>query len=294
MQEYTMQFEFQWKISRGQDGAIWGDYLFRFDADGSCKVYSICDRQLIGAFVLDQIARWQPHSNAVSFGPDRYAPEDEFPLLYTNLYNTYSGAEDRREGVCCVYRLMRCGTVFTTTLVQIIRIGFVEDRTLWKSLEGNGDVRPYGNFVVDADHRRFYAFVMRDREHVTRYFSFDLPAVTDGVRCDCCGAQVVTLEEADIRTMFDGEYANYLQGACCHQGILYSVEGFTVREGETAANPPRLQRIDMVRQKTLGAVDLCALGLRQEPEWIDFRQDTLYYCDCMGNLYICKIEASEN
>lgn len=289
MQNICLQYESIGKIASGQDGAIWGDWLFRFDGNGSCRVYSLPDIREKAFFWLDRLDEWCPHSNAVFFGPQRWLPGDEFPLLYTNLYNTYSSAANRREGVLCVYRLTREGEVFSSELVQIIRIGFTENRDLWKSLDGKGDVRPYGNFLADCDRGKLIAFVMRDREKVTRYFEFDLPDCRAGDLCTACGLRIVTLKEEDILACFDGEYANYLQGGCCHHGRLYSLEGFNA-SGENPSNPPRIQIMDTVNRVQLGAVDLYGAGLTVEPEWIDFREDDLLYCDAAGNLYRLDIQ----
>ena len=268
----------------GQDGAIYGDTLFRFGNDGSCTVYSLKDRCMVAQFVLDKADVLKPHSNSVSFGAERFAADDEFPLLYTNIYNSYAKAPDRREGMCCVYRIWRDGDTFASQLVQVIRIGFVEQLSLWKSLPGNGDVRPYGNFVADAPAGRLYAFTMRDAERCTRYFEFALPALTDGTFCPEVGANVVTLQPEDILSAFDGDYANYMQGACAYGGMLFSTEGFTATSAESA-NKPRLQVIDMRAHKKLADVDLYAAGLTIEPELIDLAGDRLCFMDASGMLY---------
>ena len=158
------------KVCRGQDGAIFGDCLFRFETDGRCFVYSIREKRQIGDFCLPGTDLLKPHSNAVAFGAERYDEADEFPLLYTNIYNNYAKQSERLEGVCCVYRITRDGNTFAAALVQVIRIGFVEDLALWKSLPGQEDVRPYGNFVPDIFRGKLYAFVMRDRDFVSRSF----------------------------------------------------------------------------------------------------------------------------
>ena len=289
MKEYSLQYQLMGKISHGQDGAIWGDRLFRFNGDGSCRVFSLPDCRELAFFWLDRLEEWCPHSNAVFFGGQRWLPGDEFPLLYTNLYNTYAASANRREGTLCAYHLTREGEVFTAELVQIIRIGFVEDLARWKSLEGKGDFRPYGNFVWDNRQNRLIAFVMRDKEHVTRYLDFDMPDCRAGDLCTACGLRIVTLRESDVCGMYDGEYATLLQGACCRNGRLYSVEGAT-SSGENPAMPPRLQIMDTDRRAQLGAVDLYAAGLTNEPEFIDFWGDVLVYADHVGNVYRFTLE----
>ena len=63
-----------------QDGAFWGDYLFRFNADGSCRVFDAhpldgtsdtpVDLPLITAFHTDPADPVVPHFNAVDFAID--------------------------------------------------------------------------------------------------------------------------------------------------------------------------------------------------------------------------------
>lgn len=268
----------------GQDGAIFGDMLFRFNTRGGCVVYSLEKRQTIAEFTLDKADVLAPHSNAVCFGTERIMPDDEFPLLYTNIYNNYAAAADRLEGVCCVYRIFREGDGFSSKLIQVIRIGFTDDMQLWCSLPDAGDVRPYGNIVVDVFTGRLYAFTMRDAEKTTRYFEFRMPGAGEGVYSSEWGVNVVTLEKNDIISMFDCEYSNYIQGACAYGGMLFSLEGFTVHEPDHPRRP-RIQIIDMANKKQLAAVELCKFDLFVEPELIDFADDILYYMDASGAVY---------
>ncbi|MBQ8311513.1 MAG: hypothetical protein IJX80_10935, partial [Clostridia bacterium] len=174
------------KICHGQDGAIFGSLLFRFDQKGNCGVYDLAtlkgaadvvEMTPIARFTLDRADVLAPHSNAVTFGSEYYADGDEFPLLYSNIYNNRAQTDDPMCGVCCVYRLQRTNGGFTTTLVQLIKIGFVDDSVLWRAYPDRDGVRPYGNFVIDRDTGCYYAFVMRNEALGTRYFTFDLPAV---------------------------------------------------------------------------------------------------------------------
>lgn len=275
------------KTAGGQDGAIWGTTLFRFDTKGLCRVYDLseiqqaaaeqdaaeCILQEIGSFVLDRAEEIVPHSNAVIFGREYYEEGDEFPLLYSNIYNNYAKTGNLRKGVCCVYRIQRTEEGFKSTLVQQIEIGFVED-PLWKSGE---DVRPYGNFVIDAERGLYWAYVMRDAEHVTRYMAFELPSLADGAH--------VVLTKASVKECFDCEYHHFIQGGCLHHGRIYSVEGFT----NSTENPAGLRIIDTVEQKQIAYVNLAEMGYPEEPEMIDFCGETCYYGDGHGNLYIAAL-----
>lgn len=271
-------------IEKGQDGAIFNKYLFRFHASGTCAVYQIEDLSNnsvpLSRFVLDKSDMITPHSNSVAFSNARYCETDEFPLLYSNVYNNYAKADNPMKGVTCVYRLERNGNTFSTTLLQLIEIGFTED-PVWNSANGN-DVRPYGNFAIDAENRMYYAFTMRDEEQTTRYFAFDLPTINDGTYDDTFGVKRVVLGKEDIRSFFDCEYHRYVQGACFHKGILYSLEGFTNSE----INPPAIRFINTDKQKQDRLYYFADCDMNIEPEFIDFENETCYYADHDGNVFV--------
>ena len=214
------------------------------------------------------------------FGTEYAEEGDEFPLLYSNVYNNYKKSEDRREGQCCVYRLQRTADGFVTTLVQLIRIGFVEDSTLWRSADVD-DVRPYGNFTIDRERDLYWAFVMRDGTRTTRYFSFRLPRLSEGQIDPVLGIPCVMLTPKDVLTSFDCEYHDYVQGGCCHDGKIYSVEGFNA-DGK---HPPAIRVIDTVAGKQLLCAPFAEHGCLIEPECIDFYGDVCYYSDAHGALY---------
>ena len=268
----------------GQDGALYGDCLFRFDHRGACTVYSASGGEKQAEFVLARADELCPHSNAVSFGAEKWTAEDEFPLLYTNIYNNYASAADRMEGVCCVYRIVRAGSGFSSELVQVIRIGFVDELSLWKSRPGKGDVRPYGNFVVDVPKGKLFALTMRDEDQVTRCFAFDVPSVRAGMPDEQLGVPVLTLTEADIRAQFDFPYSHFMQGACSRDGVICSLEGFDAASPDDE-NLPVLRIVDTDRQEQIARIDLFALGLHSEPELVDFMDGALFYMDGCGQAF---------
>lgn len=285
-----MKIESYAKIKDGrQDGAISNGFLFSFNHIGQCTVYetkklgTLKDREaeVFAEFELDKDAILVPHSNSVMFGNEYYDKNDEFPLLYTNVYNNYANADKKLEGVCLVYRLQRCEKEFVSTLVQIIEIDFVEDKSLWKSFGEKTDVRPYGNFTIDTEKGIYYAFTMRDNDFSTRYFSFDLPKATQGELCEQYNVKKVVLKESDIKEYFDCPYHHFVQGACCHKGKIYSLEGFT----NNADNPPAIRIIDTELKKEIVFKKFSEFGMNVEPEMIDFENDVCCYTDHFGNMY---------
>lgn len=275
------------KIGCGQDGAIYGSELFRFEITGRCRVYRFEEITGDGSaiepfaeFVLDRSETIVPHSNAVCFGCERYEANDPYPLLYSNIYNNYAKTENKRIGMCLVYRILREGDVFYSSLVQTIEIGFCEDPELWKAHPDRHGVRPYGNFLVDPDTRSYWAFVMRAEEQGSRYFRFDLPAARDGEMDAELGARRVVLTPADIREQFDGSYHRYMQGGTIHGGKLYSTEGFRGDE----VNRPAIRVIDLASHSEK-YFDITELGFWDEPECISFHEDACLYSDFSGHVF---------
>ena len=277
-----MQIKKLSKIVGGQDGAIYKNYLFRFSSKGGCTVYDLTNIEEnmapIAEFKLDKIDLIVPHRNSVTFGNEFFAEGDEFPLLYSNVYNNYAKTEDKHVGICCVYRLVREGNTFSTQLVQLIKIGFIHDRNLWRSSGDIEDKRPYGNFVVDTQNSLLYAFVMRDGEKQTRYFSFDLPTLPDGEIGDS-GVREVTLTADMIKEYFDTPYHNYVQGAVCHNGKIYSVEGF----GEKIH--PAIRIIDTKKKCQILHFDFFEAGCTDEAELIDFYEGKCIYGNHIGEIF---------
>ena len=278
------------KISGGQDGAIYNGILFRFNHLGNGTATYLKDVRKDGetapfaTFALDKRELITPHSNAVFFGTEFFAEGDEFPLLYSNIYNNYCDKEEPLIGVCLVYRLMREGESFQTTLVQMIEIGFKEDPKLWKAYPDRHGVRPYGNFVIDKKTNGYYAYVMRSPEDGTRYFKFAIPAKDAGEIDPTYGVRRLVLTEEDILDYFDVPHHFYIQGGIAHEGKIYSTEGSAYSE----ENRPVIRVIDLEKQTQTDHADLMKMGYNEEPEMIDFSDGICYYSDAHGHLYTIK------
>jgi len=265
------------KIKGGQDGAIYADVLFRFDAAGNARAFEADGT--VTLFRLGDLDRIVPHANAVFFGTDFWEAGDEFPLLYINIYNNYSSKEDRKEGTCCAYRLRRTEDSFSAALVQVIKVGFVAQPE-WRS-EHVQDVRPYGNFVPEPSTGSLYAFVMRDEDKKTRFFRFAMPKATDGTYDTELGCNVVTLGLADCMGWFDTPWMCGMQGAACHDGYIYSSEGFS----DSDVYPPVLRLIDLKNREEVMKIHLGELIPNVEPEFVEVYQGKVYYSDAEGDIY---------
>ncbi len=278
------------RISGGQDGAVFGNYLFRFDERGNGTVYDlreINDKSVpVGTVCLGVEGAPVPHANSVMFGTEYAECTDEFPALYVNVYNNYANTDTPLKGTTCVYRITRDGDSFSASLVQIIEVGFTEDASLWKASETADGPRPYGNCAIDCEYGRYYAFVMRNENLGTRYFAFDLPELADGEFDEKYGVPHVVLTARDIKEQFDCPYHLFIQGATLKNGRIYSLEGF----GHDPAMPPAVRVIDLVNQREESYTRFAEHGLTSEPEFIDFAGDVCYYSDNPGEIYIIDWE----
>lgn len=276
-------------IKRGQDGAIHDGLLFRFDIKGVGSVYDLSkqnteaiDLPPIAEFTLDGADIVVPHSNAVVFSAEYFEEGDEFPILFSNVYNNYAKEDDKKVGVAAAYRIWKEGERFLSKLLGTVEIGFTSDRELWRSAGETADVRPYGNFVIDKDASKYYAFVMRDGERKTRFFRFSLPNIKNATP-NGDGLRRIILEKEAIEDYFDTPYHNYMQGAVCHGGKIYSVEGFHEKIH------PAIRIIDLAKKEEETFFDFFEAGFIHEPELIDFLDEKCIYSDAVGNLFHLEI-----
>lgn len=91
----------------------------------------------------------------------------------------------------------------------------------------------------------------------------------------------VVLNESDINEYFDCEYHDLIQGACLHNGKIYSTEGFSAG----SAHQPTLRVIDITDKKQVLIADFGEMDANEEPEMIDFYNDVCYYGNAHGNIY---------
>lgn len=234
----------------GQDSAIASDgHIICFDHDGHYKVMNIYGQELKPLTDLDNRAVINPHSNCAFFGTEKYDADDLYPIVYTNAYNTVG----LPQGTFYAYRLKND---LTTTFLQTIKIGFT-DSNIWTG--GGANVRPYGNFLMDTDNNKLYAYTMIDNLHVTRFFKFSMPSISDGAE--------VVLQESDIEDYFDVDYFYYIQGGCYYNGKIYASCGFT-------SSDCMLYAVDLNSKSITSRIPLG--GFVGEPETVFIYNDELY------------------
>lgn len=170
------------------------------------------------------------------------------------------------------------GTPWTNTLKQVIKIGFVNNTELWSP---SSDVRPYGNFIIDKENNYLYAYTMHTTNNATYWHKFALPNTEDGEYNDTYGCNVVTLTEADILDSWQTSYQNYIQGATCYNGKLWTTEGLGI-----STSTAKMKVIDPNAngEREIAVFDFNADGITGEPEFIDFYNNECYM-GTLGTMY---------
>ena len=191
--------------------------------------------------------------------------------VYSNVYNSYASQSDKHIGECCLYAVHGAANVWANTLVQVLKVGFIGDLECWPAAS---EARPYGNFVVDEQNGCLYVYVMYSSKKLTYWYRFDLPEVSDGVWDEDYGCYVKTLEITDIKDHWTTPLQNYIQGACVHDGMIWSTEGFSTTSGSNLA---RMRIIDPSLKSQVAVFHFYSDGDPVEPEFIDFYDGKCYY-----------------
>ena len=191
--------------------------------------------------------------------------------VYSNVYNNYSSQSDKHIGECCVYEVHGAANVWANSLVQVLKVGFINDLDHWPAAS---ESRPYGNFLVDEENECLYVYVMYSSKKQTYWYKFDLPDVSDGVWDEDYDCYVKTLKITDVKDQWTTPLQNYVQGACVHDGLIWSTEGFSATSGTNLA---RMRIVDPSRKSQIAVFNFYADGDPVEPEFIDFYNGRCYY-----------------
>lgn len=245
----------------GQDACEYNNKLFIFNSQGKFNVYDLINKTLYGLFDLDENDTIKPHCNSAFFGNKKYAEGDLFPILYVNAYNT-SGLP---LGTLYGHRILfdSANNIYSTQLIQTIKIGFTNDE-IWTI---QGDIRPYGNFILNSDTNELYAFTLRGEN--TRFFKFNMPDIEIGD---------TILNKNDIIEMFDTEILPYIQGCTYSNNQIFALNG----NDSIIQNSSYLNVINLNKKSITNRIPLSSL--MNEPEAI-FKYDNSLFIAGFNNFY---------
>lgn len=236
----------------GQDAVQSGNYFFACRNNGVI----VMKRKDTGANLkVLTPSGITPHCNSAVWG-NKYTSDDVFPLIYANAYD----ATGYPNGRCYALRLSdlsATGVPQTISVVQTITVGFASGEP-WTD---ENDIRPYGNFFVDAENGFLWAYTLRDADKVTRFFKFALPDLANSE---------VTLTTADILEQFDVPYMAYIQGNTFQDGKAYILSGMG-----TETYNGMLNVVDLSARSIVSIVNLNKIGLAIEPEFINIEDSNI-------------------
>ena len=116
-----------------------------------------------------------------------------------------------------------------------------------------------------------------------------MPSLSDGEYSSTYGCNVVTLTTDDIEDRWVDEWFGYIQDAEYKSGRIISIEGIPTYSYSKA----RLRIIDLNTKEILREYDLYTANLTKEPEFISYKDNTLYYATVDGSLYKIQIDLSK-
>lgn len=245
-----------------QSAAAYGKYAL-FVTGGRSKfcLYNLENKTTVCTYSRSAQNSNLYHCNQSTFGVERYAPNDPFPLLYISQRNNSSGrcfiegyrirpqkAEDSQE-----YES------FSIELVQTIYLPAMS----YENSLGNA------NCAIDTSNNILYTYSRNNRSVEDNYgickiTQFKMPPARQAV---------VTYEDKDIINAFmlDCTAVN-MQGGCIQDGILY------IGQGLPSSGDLRLNVVDLEKQSLVRRFALKDFKVNWEPEGCFFYDGRLMLC----------------
>ena len=229
-----------------QDGDCYKNIYFQFHDLSSPEFFhgvEVFDLEKDGALIqsIELPVETDFHCNSVSFGPNKYADSDIFPLLYVC---GFWGSPD-----IVVYRIG--GTYGSYTLTEVQRIHLIGEHWVNAFVDSRGFIytqKPHVENVTDT---------------ITKY---ELPLVSEG---DVTLSTSIESFDIDVTDPFGYGTTNGEQGGTIHNGKLFLCFGFD-------NNRNRISVIDLVNKNICSNIGpLTSMGLDAEVEGCFIYKDKL-------------------
>ena len=198
-----------------QSAAAYGDYAF-FVSNGRSKIcmYNLAKKELVHTIDLPEVNENLYHCNQSTFGFERYAPDDPFPLLYISQRNN-SSERCFIEGYRIKTKEGEDSEEYQSFTIELVQTIYLPAMSYDNSL-GNA------NCVIDASNKVMYTYSRNNRSEDDNYLickisKFKIPSAHQAV---------VTFDDDDILDSFMLDCTAYnMQGGCIEEGILYIGQG---------------------------------------------------------------------
>lgn len=217
------------------------------------------------------------HANNSSFGTQRYAESDPFPLLYVS-----NRVNNNKRGVLDVFRLVPLKSEgakdYDSLVVQQVQTIYYPTAT-----DKNALGSPWT--VIDRENNYMYTYSRNNRGKASNYgvcriSKFRIPSVKS--------SHVVYLNDEDILDSYEvGFNAPLAQGACIHKGKMY------ISQGVSPKYFIGVRVVDLKEHKLIKNYDLRESGFMKEPEGCFIYNDQLMIATSGKKIYKIKIPINE-
>lgn len=243
-------------IKAHQSAATYGDYaVFVTDRHTHFYFYNLKEKKYIFDLPMkagsgsDYRGQTLYHSNQSTFGPYRYAEDDDFPLLYISQH----AREDLRHFI----EVFRIQAEWDDSLNEYSKFSASLVQTIYLPPMTNENALGNTNMAIDTVSRQMYVYSRnnnggQDNTGICKISCFDLPDPDE---------ETVYLYDSDIKTSFYIESsAINMQGGCIQDGILY------IGRGMYSAGYIYLYAINLELEAEVARVDILAKLHHWEPE----------------------------
>lgn len=239
----------------GQSSACFGDYIFvpsvylntmtMYNMKTCQQVYTLETKNLVEE-VEGGITVY--HCNQSCFGPDRYDPQDVFPLLYISQRNNFTNR--------CFIQVLRI-KVPEKTDGEYASFSVEQVQTIYLPSMTKSNALGNANMVIDNENRCMYTYSRNNNKEDYNYLQcmiskFNFPSVDK---------KKVYFEKKDILdSYYLGVTALNMQGGMIKNGKLY------IGQGYKSSGSIFLRIVDLASRKLEKSVDLLNAGFVAEPE----------------------------
>ena len=239
-----------------QSGDCYGDYLVTVaKLEAKFGLYNLKRKKLLNIFRQAPKMEMKGkedvyHANNSTFGTQRYAESDPFPLLYVS-----NRVNNNKRGVLDVFRLVPLKSERTNDYDSLL-VEQVQTIYYPKATDGNALGSPWT--VIDRENNYMYTYSRNNRGKASNYCvcrisKFKIPSVKS--------SRVVYLNDEDILESYEVNFkAPQSQGACIHHGKMYIAQGVSPQKYLC------LRVIDLKKKELVKTVDLREAGFPVEPE----------------------------
>lgn len=239
-----------------QGCAQYNDLLFvTCNTMSTIAIFNLLAKTLIGTISFSPISTY--HCNSMNFGVEKYANDDEFPLLYISMENI-------AEHKMIAMRILRDSDSYSGEIKQTITYP-VPSESIQYFPNGSLDNENGFLFVKGYTQNNYIA----GNGNTIRVRKWLMPKLSDGD---------VTLNTADALQTFEVPALNCTQGEVVVNGKLIGCYGANWAGDKSI----HIAMIDPNQERMITDIIMNTVGYNQEPEALFVWNDELYILDVNG------------